>query len=84
LACCSHHAIQTRLHEERKARKKLQKDMKEVKEALYPNKTPHPSSEGRESNRPTPFEQRYANYESFDPSHPFAAYRSTTQMGFDS
>jgi hypothetical protein len=58
--------------------------MKEVKEALYPNKTPHPSSEGRESNRPTPFEQRFANYESFDPSHPFAAYRSTTQMGFDS
>jgi hypothetical protein len=28
--CRSHHAIDTRLHE-RKARKKLQKDMKEVK-----------------------------------------------------
>jgi hypothetical protein len=26
----SHHAVETRLHEERKARKKLQKDMKEV------------------------------------------------------
>jgi hypothetical protein len=35
--CSSHHAIETRLHEERKARKKHQKDMNEVKKALYPN-----------------------------------------------
>jgi hypothetical protein len=53
--CHYHHAIETRLYEERKARKKLQKDMKEVKKALYPNKTPPPSSEERESNPPTPF-----------------------------
>jgi hypothetical protein len=33
--CRSHHAVKTRLHEGRKARKKLQKDMKEVKIALY-------------------------------------------------
>jgi hypothetical protein len=56
--CRSHHAVETRLHEERKAWKKLQKDMKEVKKALYPNK------------------QRYASYEIFDPSQPFAPYAS--------
>jgi hypothetical protein len=74
----SHHAVETRLHEERKAPKKLQNDIKEVKKALYPNKTPSPlGSEERESNPPTPFEQRYANYENFDSSHPFAPYAST-------
>jgi hypothetical protein len=83
--CRSHHTVKTRLHEERKARKKLQKDMKEVKKALYPKKTPSPpSSEERESNPPTPFEQRYVNYENIDPSHPFAPYASTSHMGFDS
>jgi hypothetical protein len=46
--------------------------MKEVKKALYPNKTPPPSFETPH----TPFEQRYANYESFDPSPPFAPYVS--------
>jgi hypothetical protein len=47
--CHSHYAIETRIHEERKARKKLQKDMKEVKQALYPNRTPSPlGSEERE------------------------------------
>jgi hypothetical protein len=65
----------------REARKKLQKDIKEVKKALYPNKTPSPlGSEERESNPPTPFEQRYANYKNFDPSHPFAPYASTSHM----
>jgi hypothetical protein len=59
--------------------------MNEVKKALYPNKTPSPpGSKERESNPPTPFEQRYANYENFDPSHPFAPYASTSHMGFDS
>jgi hypothetical protein len=59
--------------------------MNEVKKALYPNKTPSPLGfEERESNSPTPFEQRYANYENFDPSHPFAPYASTSHMGFDS
>jgi hypothetical protein len=83
--CRSHHAVETRLHEDRKARKKLQKDMKEVKKALYPNKTPSPlGSEERESKPPTPFEQRYGNYENFDPSHPFAPYASTSHMRFDS
>jgi hypothetical protein len=83
--CHSHHAIKTRLHEERKARKKLQKDMKEVKKALYPNKTPSPpGSEERESNPPTPFEQRSASYENFDPSQPFAPYASASHMEFDS
>jgi hypothetical protein len=83
--CRSHHAIETRLHEERKAQKKLQKDMKEVKSALYPNRTPcPPGSEERESNPSTPFEQRYANYENFDLSHPFALHASTSHMGFDS
>jgi hypothetical protein len=83
--CRSHHAIETRLHEKRKAHKKLQMDMNEVKKVLYPNKTPFPlGSEERESNPPTPFEQRYANYENFDPSHPFAPYTSTSHMGFDS
>jgi hypothetical protein len=83
--CRSHHAVETRLHEERKARKNLQRDMKEVKKALYPNKTPSPlGSEERESKPPTPFEQRYANYENFDPSHPFAPYASTSHMRFDS
>jgi hypothetical protein len=83
--CLSHHAVETRIHEERKARKKLQKDMKEVKKALYPNKTSSPpGSEERESNPPTPFEQRYANYENFDPSYPFAPYASTSHTGFDS
>jgi hypothetical protein len=83
--CRSHHAIETRLHEERKAREKLQKDMNEVKKALYPNKTSSPSgSKERESNPPTPFEQRYANYENFDSSHPFSPYASTSHMGFDS
>jgi hypothetical protein len=49
--CRSHHAIETRLRQERKAHKKLQKDMKEVKKALYPNKTPSPLGSGeRESN----------------------------------
>jgi hypothetical protein len=48
--CCSHHAIETRLHEEKKAQKKLQKDMKEVKKTLYLNKTPSPSSKEREGN----------------------------------
>jgi hypothetical protein len=83
--CRSHHAIETRLHEERKACKKLQKDMNEIKKALYPNKTPSPpGSEERESNPPTLFEQRYANYEDFDPSHLFAPYASTSHMEFDS
>jgi hypothetical protein len=83
--CRSHHAVETRLHEERKACKKLQKDMNEVKKALYPNKTPSPLDfEERENNPPTPFEQRYANYENLDPSHPFAPYASTSHMGFDS
>jgi hypothetical protein len=83
--CHSHHAVETRLNEERKACKELQKDMNEVKKALYPNKTPSPSgSEERESNTPTPFKQRYANYENFDPSHPFAPYTSTSHRGFDS
>jgi hypothetical protein len=69
--------METRLHEERKARKKLPKDMKEVKKVLYPNKTPSPSgSEERESNPPKPFKQRYAKYENFDPSQPFAPYAS--------
>jgi hypothetical protein len=54
--CRSHHAVETRLHEERKAHKKLQKDIKEVKKALYPNKTPSPlDSKKRESNPPTLF-----------------------------
>jgi hypothetical protein len=45
------------LHEERKAYKKLQNDMNEVKKALYLNKTSSPpGSEERESNSPTPFE----------------------------
>jgi hypothetical protein len=83
--CRSHHAVETRLHEERKARKKLQKDIKEVKKALYPNKTHSPpDSEERESNPPTLFEQRYVNYENFDLSHPFAPYASTSHMRFDS
>jgi hypothetical protein len=83
--CRSHHVVETKLHEERKVCKKLQKDMKEVKKALYPNKTPSPlGSEERESNPTTPFEQRYANYENFDPSHPFAPYASTSHMRFDS
>jgi hypothetical protein len=83
--CCSHHAIETGLRGERKAQKKRQKDMKEVKEALYPNNTrSHPGSKERESNTPTPFEQCYANYENFDPSHPSAPYVSTSQMVFDS
>jgi hypothetical protein len=59
--------------------------MNEIKKALYPNKTPSPlGSEERESDSPTPFEQRYVNYENFDPSHPFAPYSSTSHMGFDS
>jgi hypothetical protein len=59
--------------------------MNEVKKALYPNKSPSPpGSEERESNPPTPFEQRYANYENFNPSHPFASYASTSHMGFHS
>jgi hypothetical protein len=79
--CCCHRAIETRLHEERKCLKKLQKDMKEVKKALYPNNTPSPpGSEERECNPPTPFEQRYANYENFDPSQLFAPY---TSQAFD-
>jgi hypothetical protein len=83
--CRSHHAVKTRLHDKRQARKKLQKDMNEVKKALYPNKTPSPpGSEERESNPPTPFEQRYVNYDNFDPSHPFAPYASTSHMGFNS
>jgi hypothetical protein len=62
---------------ERKAHENLQKDMKEVKKALYPNKTPSPpGSEERESNPPTPFEQRYASFENFPPSQPFAPYAS--------
>jgi hypothetical protein len=81
--CRYHHAIEVRLHEERKARKKIQKDMKEAKQALYPNRTPSPPvSEERESNPPTPFEQCYAGYENFDPSQPFAPYASTSHMGF--
>jgi hypothetical protein len=63
----------------------MQKDMKEVKKALYPNKTPSPpGSEERKSNPPTQFEQKYSNYENFDPSHPFAPCASTSHMGFDS
>jgi hypothetical protein len=38
----------------------------------------------KESNHATPFEQRYANYENFDPSHRFAPYSSISHMGFDS
>jgi hypothetical protein len=80
--CRSHHAIETRLHEERKARKKLQNDMKKVKKALYPNMTPSPpSSEETESNPPTQFEQCY---ESFEPSQLFAPYANNTHMGLDS
>jgi hypothetical protein len=83
--CRSHHAIEMRLHEEWKAHKKLQKDMKEVKQTLYPNKTPSPpGSEERESNPPTPFEQCYASYESFGPSQPFAPYAGSSHMGFHS
>jgi hypothetical protein len=48
---CSHHDVETRLHDERKAWKKLQKDMKEVKKSLYPNKIlSPPGSEECESN----------------------------------
>jgi hypothetical protein len=54
--CPSHHSVETRLHEERKAHKKLQKDMKKIKKAPNPNKTP--SSPGSE--------ERYANYLSKD------------------
>jgi hypothetical protein len=43
--CRSHYALEARLHEERKTQKKLQKDMREVKKALYPNKTPPPGPE---------------------------------------
>jgi hypothetical protein len=83
--CRSHHTLETRLHEERKTSNKLQKDMNEVKKALYPNKTPSSlGSEERESNHHTPFDQRYDNYENFDLSHPFAPYASTSHMGFDS
>jgi hypothetical protein len=68
-----------RLHEERKSHKKLQKDMKELKKVLYPNKTPSPpGSDERESNPPTPFEQP-----SLNPT-PFAPYASTSHIGFDS
>jgi hypothetical protein len=70
-----------RLHE-RKAPKKIQKDMKNVKQALYPNKTPPLGFKERESNPPTPFEQLYTSYESFDPSQPFAPYAGTSHMGF--
>jgi hypothetical protein len=81
--CQSHHVVEVRLHEESKARKKIQKDMKKIKQALYPNKTPSPpGSEERESNPPTPFEQCYAGYENFDPSQSFALYASTSHMGF--
>jgi predicted nucleotidyltransferase len=81
--CRSHHAVEMSLHEEIKAHKKLQKDMKEVKKALYLNKTYSPLGfEERESNPPTPFEQIYVNYENLDPSHPFALYASTSHMGF--
>jgi hypothetical protein len=60
--CRFHHAVETRLHEERKALKKLQNDMKEVKKALYPNKTPSPLGyEERESDPPSPFKHRYAS-----------------------
>jgi hypothetical protein len=77
--CLSHHAFETRLHEERKAWKKLQRDMKEVKKALYPSKLPSPpGSKEIESNPPTLFEQRYARYESLDPSQPLAPYPSQT------
>jgi hypothetical protein len=80
--CRSHHAVETRLHEERKTHKKLQKDMKEVKQALYPSRTPSPPDlEERESNPPTPFKQCYASYENFDPSQSFAPYASTSHMG---
>jgi hypothetical protein len=59
--------------------------MKEVKKALYPNRTPSPpGSEDRESSPPTPFEQRYARYESFDPSQSFAHFAGTSHMGFHS
>jgi hypothetical protein len=75
--CRSHHAVETRLHEQRNSHKKLQKEMKEVRKAIYHNNTPSPpGTEERESNPPTPFEQRYANYENFDPSQPFAHYAS--------
>jgi hypothetical protein len=41
----------------------------EVKQALYLNRTPSPlGSEEKESDPPTPFEQRYASYKSFDSS----------------
>jgi hypothetical protein len=82
--CCSHHAIETRLHEERKAHKKLQKNMKEVKKTLYPHKTPPLGSKERENNPPTPFEWCYASYESFDSSQLFAPYAGTSHMGFHS
>jgi hypothetical protein len=59
--------------------------MKEVKQALYPNRTPSPPGlEERKSNPPTPFEQRYPGYETFDPSQPFGPYASSSHMGFDS
>jgi hypothetical protein len=59
--------------------------MKEVKQALYPNRTPSPlGSEEKESNPPTPFEQRYASYESFDPSQSFPPYAGISHMRFHS
>jgi hypothetical protein len=74
--CHSHHAVETRLHEEKNAQKKLQRDMKEVKKAPS-----LPCSKERESNPPTPFEQIFERYESFDPSQPYASYPSKS---FDS
>jgi hypothetical protein len=51
----------------------------------YHNKIPSPPGfEERESNPPTSFEQRYANYETFDPSHSFAPYAITSHIGFNS
>jgi hypothetical protein len=50
---------------------------------FYPNMTPSPpGSKERESSPPTPFEQRYASYENFDPSQSFAPYDGTSHMGF--
>jgi hypothetical protein len=84
--CRSHHAIEVKLHEERKARNELSRDIKNVKAALFPRNPPScVGSETIESIPPTPFQQRIERYKSDDPySQYFASHVSGGQMRFDS
>jgi hypothetical protein len=75
-----------RQRHERQPRKDLTRRVKILKSALCPEDPPSPAgSEERESNPPTPFEQRFERNQLEDPySQYYGSYNSDGQLGYAS